>query len=267
MNRELLERPFEAALIKTRKGAFGQQLSYVEGAEYVRRLNCSFDGRWSFEIVDHQVGKNHVVVVGKLTAGEIVKMAFGGSSITTNNQTGEAVSIADDLKSAATDALKKSASLLGIGLHLYQDNGVAQKGIPRESAPSRSNGGNGKNEREKPQEHPKQERRRSRINRRNGPAGKNERSNPKVPSDYDRSPSDPVNSQGRNGVQPRPPLTSSQFNAIRAIARSREISNEELLRRSVEAFGVVPDRLTKIDASSLIKTLKAIPAPNHRDAS
>jgi hypothetical protein len=33
MNRDILERPFEAALIKTRRGAFGKTLSYVEGAD------------------------------------------------------------------------------------------------------------------------------------------------------------------------------------------------------------------------------------------
>jgi len=33
--------------------------------------------------------------------------------------TGEYISLADDLKAAATDSIKKCASLLGVGLHLY----------------------------------------------------------------------------------------------------------------------------------------------------
>jgi hypothetical protein len=123
MNRSILEHPFAGHLVKTRRGAFGEQLSYVEGAEYIRRLNEAFEGEWSFEVVDHRVYDAEVVVVGNLTADGVTKMAFGGSSVTTNNQTGEVISLADDLKAAATDALKKAASLLGVGLDLYSDAG------------------------------------------------------------------------------------------------------------------------------------------------
>jgi hypothetical protein len=55
MNCDILERPFEAALIKSRRGQGGKTLSYVEGAEYIRRLNEAFESRWSFEVVEHQV--------------------------------------------------------------------------------------------------------------------------------------------------------------------------------------------------------------------
>ena len=240
MNRELLERPFETALIKTRKGAFGQRLSYVEGAEYIRRLNAAFDGRWSFEITDHQVGKNHVVVVGKLTAGEVVKMAFGGSTITTNSTTGEVVSIADDLKAAATDALKKAASMLGVGLHLYQDNGDAEKNAPRPAptetpGPRPSNGrGTGTRQQPPPQDAPSQ---------------------------------DQARSAPGNGSRQQVPLTSSQLNAIMAIARSRGLSADDLRQRSIDAFGVVPDALSKADASALITELKRLPPGDERRAS
>jgi len=119
MKRDLLEQPFPQSVIKTRRGSFGKSLSYVEGAEYIRRLNDAFDSAWTFEIVEYkQLGKE-MMVLGKLTAGSVIKMAFGGSSITTSRDTGELVSQVDDLKSAATDALKKACSLLGIGLHLY----------------------------------------------------------------------------------------------------------------------------------------------------
>jgi DNA repair protein RadC len=63
MNRNILERPFEAALIKSRRGAFGKNLSYVEGADYIRRLNDAFDGEWSFEILEHHVHGNEVVLL------------------------------------------------------------------------------------------------------------------------------------------------------------------------------------------------------------
>jgi len=149
MNRELLEKPFPDNLIRSRKGRLGQQFSYVEGAEYVRRLNDAFEGEWSFEIVEHHVRDTEVIVIGKLTAAAVTKMAFGGSSITVSRE-GEVISIADDLKAAATDALKKAASLLGVGLHLHSSDRPADatstgNGSARPNGNGRTNNGNGRN--------------------------------------------------------------------------------------------------------------------------
>ena len=130
MNRELLEQPFPSELIKTRPGSHGQDLKYVEAVEYVRRLNQVFEGNWSFDVMQHEVTQNEVIVLGKLTADGVVKMAFGGSSITRAKLTGEAVSIADDLKAAATDSLKKAASILGMGLHLYEGKKNGESATP-----------------------------------------------------------------------------------------------------------------------------------------
>src|SRR5205085_662824 len=52
----------------------------------------------------------------------IVKTQFGGAEIkrhASGPRSGRPLSIADDYKAAASDALKKCASLLGIGLDLY----------------------------------------------------------------------------------------------------------------------------------------------------
>ena len=126
-----LERPFPADLIRTRKGSFGKELSYVEIAHYIRRLNEAYGGDWSFEIVEHQVLDAEVVVLGKLTACDITKTAFGGSSITVNRESGKPVCLSDDLKAAASDSLKKACSLLGVGLELHVDQ-PAQSDMPPE---------------------------------------------------------------------------------------------------------------------------------------
>ncbi len=149
MNRQLLERPFEASLIRTRKGSFGKQYSYVEGAEYIRRLNESFEGDWSFEVIEHQTLDTEVIVMGKIVAGGVTKMAFGGSSVTVNRE-GEIISIADDLKAAATDALKKASSLLGVGLHLYSEPTTTPGRNGRPSPSPHGNGNNGGNGNGKP---------------------------------------------------------------------------------------------------------------------
>ena len=122
MKRDVLERPFDSALVKTRKGNFGRELSYVPAKHYIERLNESFDGGWHFEVVLHEVLHDEVLVLGQLKAGGITKQAFGGSQITKNKTTGDILSVADDAKAAATDSLKKAASLFGVGLHLYGDD-------------------------------------------------------------------------------------------------------------------------------------------------
>ncbi len=121
MNRELLEKPFNPEQIKQREGNFGKMLDYIEGHAVIQRLNDAFDADWSFEIVKYEIltDTDEVIVLGKLIAGDIVKTQFGSSRITRARESGDMISLADDLKSAATDSLKKAATLIGVGLHLY----------------------------------------------------------------------------------------------------------------------------------------------------
>ena len=121
MNRQLLEQPFSTEEIKQRDGSFGQTLAYVSGHTVIQRLNDAFESAWSFEITSHEIHQDEVIVIGKLSAEGITKTQFGSSKITKSRETDEMISLADDLKSAATDALKKCATLLGVGLHLYAD--------------------------------------------------------------------------------------------------------------------------------------------------
>jgi hypothetical protein len=57
---------------------------------------------------------------------------------------GEPISLADDFKAAATDSIKKCASLLGVGLHLYTDNGHRSSEKPDEGRSGSGNGNNGR---------------------------------------------------------------------------------------------------------------------------
>lgn len=123
MNTDILRKPFPPKLIRQRDGPEGKPLHYVETHAVITRLNKGCDV-WHFEVVEHRVFKAEVVVVGKLIADGVIKMAFGGAAITFNHA-GKVVSLADDLKAAASDALKKCASLLGVGLELYAGKGRA----------------------------------------------------------------------------------------------------------------------------------------------
>ena len=122
MNREILEKEFEPSQIKRRRGCFGEDLDYVETADVIRRLNAAFDGEWSFEIVEYQQLFDEVLVLGKLSAQGIVKTQFGSHKITKSKKDGEVVNIGYDLKAAASDALKKASTHLGVALHLYSEN-------------------------------------------------------------------------------------------------------------------------------------------------
>jgi len=119
-----LTRPFRADQIRTRAGRSGQQLAYVEVADVIERLNSALPS-WSFEVVSHQVLDDEVVVHARLRAGDVVKEDFGGSAITRAKADGAIVCIADDLKSASSDALKRCARLMGVALDLYRGGGDA----------------------------------------------------------------------------------------------------------------------------------------------
>jgi len=119
MNRELLDKPFTRDQIRQRPGAFGQTLDYVSGHDVIARLNDCFNAEWSFEVISRDILDDEVIVLGKLCAEGVTKVQFGGSRITRDKETGQPTNLSDALKSSATDALKKCASLLGVGLHLY----------------------------------------------------------------------------------------------------------------------------------------------------
>jgi len=106
--------------IKQRAGKGGKAFTYVEGGYVIARLNQIFSPvGWDFEIVNERVEPNEVVVRGKLTIKdhkngyEISKTQYG----TKERHAG--VPLGDTLKAAATDCLKKSASLFGIALDVY----------------------------------------------------------------------------------------------------------------------------------------------------
>lgn len=129
MRRDVLCRPFPPEQVRQRQGQGGKVLSYVETHAVIARLNEGCD-TWDFTVEKYEVLEDDVVVLGKLVIeGAMTKFAFGGSSITRDHE-GRVVSMADDLKSAASDALKKSASLVGIGLELY-GGGAAEAAAPR----------------------------------------------------------------------------------------------------------------------------------------
>ncbi len=141
MNKEttnILDKPFDNTLIKTRKSRSGELLSFVEGSQYIRRLNQAFGYNWSFEITEMKVIKDEVIVLAKLTADSITKMQYGTSGDSAN----ENRILGDRVKAAGTDALRKCCSLFGLGLHLYE-GGQHIGGNGNNNHPDNNNQNNG----------------------------------------------------------------------------------------------------------------------------
>jgi len=220
MNRDILEKPFGPEQIKQREGNFGKTLDYIEGHVVIQKLNDAFDAVWSFVILKHEILKetDEVIVLGELGAGTIKKTQFGSSRITRARNTGEMVGLADDMKAAATDSLKKCATMFGIGLHLYnKDAGNSQ----------RSNGGN----------------------QSNGQGRNNNQSSGNGDNGNGYQHNGNGNGNGR--------ITAKQHNFILSLLKNKGIAKSEMNQKCVETYGSVLDYLSRSDASSLISELQA----------
>jgi hypothetical protein len=159
-----------------------------------------------------------VLVVGQLKADDVVKTQFGSSRITRARDTGEYISLADDYKAAATDSIKKCASLLGVGLHLYNGDKPAISQNPNGNRQSYSNHG----------QHGNYQDRRSKSNK-------------------------PDNGNGNGNGKAR--LTSRQFKYIMRLADEAGRDKDELDQETLQLFGSAVQFLSKSDASSYIEHL------------
>src|SRR6266850_1427080 len=117
-----LSAPFEVTFTDVRGGV---ELKYVSGEQVVTRLNEVLGvGGWSFRVLRHDVNSeaDEAWALGELVAeiGErtVVRQQFGSQKIRRSRSTGAPLDLGFDLKGASTDALKKCASLLGVGLYL-----------------------------------------------------------------------------------------------------------------------------------------------------
>jgi hypothetical protein len=117
-----LAAPFEVTFTDVRGGI---ELRYVTGEQVARRLNEVLGvGGWSFRILRHDINgeADEAWALGEIVAdidGKCVtRQQFGSQKIKRSRSTGAPLDLGFDLKGAATDAMKKCASLLGVGLYL-----------------------------------------------------------------------------------------------------------------------------------------------------
>lgn len=106
----------------------GTYLTYIPVSEVINRLNkvLGFDG-WSYEIIKCErdaLDPDFIVAHVRMTVyaeydrfASVTKDGFGGQKIKRTKQ-GDIVDLGDEFKGAVSDALKKAAQSLGVGLYL-----------------------------------------------------------------------------------------------------------------------------------------------------
>jgi len=116
--------------VKRRPAKGGGEWDYVTGVYVTKVLNFTFGFLWDFDIVDEKVyghsPNEQIVVKGKLTVRDsknntVTKVQFGRAEVKYSKRGGY-LDIGNDFKAAATDALKKCASQLGIASDIYGKN-------------------------------------------------------------------------------------------------------------------------------------------------
>lgn len=122
--------------VKQRRGPSGMMLDYVEVGYVIQQLDRAFNHLWEFKVTEQQIGKDQLWVKGQLTVHlapgfSLTKEQYGGSQIKRykkqdpvskqyiENPDANPIDISNDLKAAASDALKKCASLLGVANDIF----------------------------------------------------------------------------------------------------------------------------------------------------
>lgn len=105
----------------------GAEFDYITGEQCVTRLNDTLGpGGWYFKIIEHSINTeaDETWCLGEMGAliddQWVVRQQFGSQKIKRSRASGAPLDIGFDLKGAATDCLKKCATLFGVALHLYE---------------------------------------------------------------------------------------------------------------------------------------------------
>lgn len=116
-------------------------MDYLTGEQVTSRLNevLGWNG-WSFRVLEHGYNEqaDEIWCLSELTVWQdstpIVRQQLGSQKPNRRSTTKEILDLGFDLKGAATDALKKCASLIGVGLYLHEKDAGTQNAAPAKSA-------------------------------------------------------------------------------------------------------------------------------------
>lgn len=121
-------------VVKTRKGKGGKDWSYVSVGHVIKKLNKTFGGHWSFEIKTDDATAlmmaektGAIALRGRLTIYNpdtqefIFKEQYGRKEVAHKKDSNQLLDFGNDMKAAASDALKKCASEFGFFSDIYAE--------------------------------------------------------------------------------------------------------------------------------------------------
>ena len=128
-----------SSMIYERPAKGGGKWKYVKSADVVVALNTTFGGFWDFSIITDEataleiaVKTKSIVVRGKLTITNpdtgvsVSREQYGRKDVAFKKGTNEPLDFGNDMKAAASDALKKCASQFGLFNDIYRDNEIME---------------------------------------------------------------------------------------------------------------------------------------------
>lgn len=133
-----LTAPFPKDALKTREGGRGKQLTYVAGHTVIHRLNDATGNNWNLEILS--VTSEQITAYGKPAEQVRAHVRLTIPGLGSREHVGVQILSAgggEDLyKGAITDALKKAATLYGVGLELYGEDFEDESYQPAQARPT-----------------------------------------------------------------------------------------------------------------------------------
>jgi hypothetical protein len=128
-----------ASMVYKRPAKGGGTWKYVKAADVILALNTTFGGFWDFSIITDEatalemaVKTKSVVVRGRLTITNpstgvsVTREQYGRKDVAFKKGTNEPMDFGNDMKAAASDALKKCASQFGLFNDIYRDNELVE---------------------------------------------------------------------------------------------------------------------------------------------
>ena len=123
-----LSEPFPREVERSMKKG-GTSLTYIPVSEVITRLNTVLGiENWSYDVkdcsrdaLDPEWVIAHVTLTAVIDGHAVIKDGFGGQKIK-RMKSGDPVDLGDEMKGAVSDALKKAAQHLGVGLYLARSD-------------------------------------------------------------------------------------------------------------------------------------------------
>ena len=123
-----LTAPFGPDALETRDGPSGRFFTYIKTHAVINRLNRACHYQWDWRIIEQHMETDLLVCRGELTIpGLGTKAAVGVQEIRPGGG-------ADLYKGASSDAMKKAATMFGVGIELYGPDVEAADYQPRQQA-------------------------------------------------------------------------------------------------------------------------------------